>query len=147
MIVFRASIGVQNTFISKQSVRGIAISYVLNAGISLGYAKPVYLEVIDTLVLENTIEKYDPEKHPQDDIVGKAPLLRGMFEGKIHPGLLLKGGLNFESAKQANRINAIEVGITLDAYLKKIPIMANEFNHQFLYNLYVAISFGSKKTQ
>ena len=151
LVILRASIGMQNTFISKQSVKGIAISYVLNIGLSLGYAKPVYLEVVHedeiTGILGSAIEKYDPNKHQQSDIIGKASMFRGFFGGKVYPGLLIKAGLNFESAKQASKINAIEVGGTLDTYLQKIPVMANDMNSQFLYNLYVTISFGSKKTQ
>ncbi|MCO6499755.1 MAG: hypothetical protein J5I47_05185 [Vicingus serpentipes] len=151
LIILRASTGIQNTFISKQSVRGIAIGYVLNIGLSLGYAKPVYLEVVHedeiTGILGSTIEKYDPNKHQQSDIIGKASMFRGFFGGKIYPGVLVKAGLNFESAKQASKINAIEVGGTLDIYFQKIPIMANNLNSPLFYNLYVAISFGSKKTE
>jgi hypothetical protein len=151
LIILRAGIGSQNTFISKQSVRGIAISYVLTGGLSLGYAKPIYLEVIYideiTGILGSTIERYDPNKHNQGDIVGKASLFRGFFEGKINPGGFAKAALNFESSRQASRINAIEVGMTLDVYFQKIPIMANDLNRQFFYNLYLAITFGSKKTE
>jgi len=150
-IILRASIGVQNTFISKQSVKGIAIGYVLNIGLSLGYAKPIYLEVIHkdeiTGILGSSIEKYDPNKHYQNDIIGKTSMFHGFFEGKIYPGIIVKAGLNFESAKQASKISAIEVGGTLDVYAQKIPIMANNLNSPLLYNLYVTISFGSKKTQ
>lgn len=150
ILLLRASIGKQNTFISKQSVRGIAISYVINAGVSLAYAKPVHLEVIHidevTQILDTKIERYDPNKHQQNDIIGKGPMLRGLFSGRIYPGVLLKAGLNFETSRQASKINAIEVGGALDVYFQEIPIMANELNSQILYNLYVAITFGSKKT-
>ena len=96
--LFKSSYGIQNTFISKQSVRGIAIAYVLNGGITFAYAKPSYLEVIfiDELtgLPASTIEKYDPNKHNQGDIVGKASLFRGLFEGRFYPGVNGKFGLN-----------------------------------------------------
>lgn len=146
--LFRASVGTHRTFVSKQSVRGIAISYVLNGGLSFAYAKPIYLEVFDEFSPSfSSIEKYDPDIHSRSDINGKGPALRGLFEGRFYPGLSFKGGLNFESSRQASRINALEIGLTFDAYFQELPIMANELNSRFLYNLYVTLAFGSKKTQ
>ncbi len=151
IMVLRVGIGQHSTFISKQSVRGIDISYILNGGLSLAYAKPVYLEVIkvDTSDSEifSEIEKYDPEIHSQGDIIGKASWFRGFFGGKFYPGAYVKAGLNFESSRQASKINALEVGAIVDVYLQKIPIMANDFNHYYFFNLYVSFTFGSKKTE
>lgn len=157
ILILRSGIGKHNTFISKQSVRGIAISYVLNGGLSLAYAKPVYLEVYvknEVSGLPDTeIVKYDPEIHTKDDINGKASWFRGLFTGKIYPGAYVKTGFNFESSRQASRINALEVGAILDLYYKKIPMMANidnmadDLNHYYFLNLYVSLTFGSKKTE
>jgi hypothetical protein len=151
MIIFRASVGTSKTFISKQSVRGIAISYIYNAGISFAYAKPVFLEVIkiDTItgLFTNEIERYNPSEHSQFDINGGASWFRGLFSGRFYPGAFFKAGLNFESARRASKINSIEVGGTLDLYLQKLPIMANEMNSRFIFNLYVTLAFGSKKTE
>ena len=149
--LFKISYGMQNTFISKQSVRGIAISYILNGGITFAYAKPTYLEVIyideKTGLPTSRIERYDPNKHNQGNIIGKTSLFRGMFEGRFYPGINGKFALNFEYSKQAEKINAIEVGAILDLFAQKVPIMANEANSQYFFNLYLAITFGSKKTE
>jgi hypothetical protein len=149
IMVIRAGVGNHGTFISKQSVRGISISYVINGGLSLAYAKPVYLEVVDTSKspIEYPIERYDPDKHPQGFIVGKASWFRGLFEGTFYPGLYLKGGLNFESSRQPDKINSIEVGAVLDFYFQKIPILAYDYNQNYFFNLYVSLTFGSKKTE
>lgn len=151
ILINRIGIGSHKTFISKQSVRGIAISTILNAGFSLVYAKPVHLEVIkvDTLdgQISSEIEKYDPDVHSQGDIIGKASWFRGLFGGKFYPGIFIKGALNFESSRNPSRINAIEVGGVLDYYYQKIPMMANEFNKPYFFNLYVSLTFGTKKTE
>ncbi len=150
IIILRGSIGSHKTFISKQSVRGIAISSIVNVGVSIAYAKPVYLEVIKLDSLDgitSDIEKYDPDVHSQGDIIGKASWFRGLFGGKFYPGVFLKGGLNFESSRDPSRINAIEVGAVLDVYFQKVPMMANEFNKPYFFNLYVSLRFGSKKTE
>ncbi|MBW6482620.1 MAG: hypothetical protein K0B10_06125 [Vicingaceae bacterium] len=149
MFLIRGSVGNQKTFISKQSVRGIAISMVQNVGLTFAYAKPIYLEVIKIETIENSvvIERYDPEKHNQANIIGKGPALRGLFSGKFYPGLFLKAGLNFESAREATGLNAVEVGAEFDLFFQDLPIMANELNRNWLINLYVTFSFGSKSTE
>ena len=151
ILILRGSIGNHKTFISKQSVRGIAISSIVNIGVSFAYAKPVYLEVYKVNEFDGLpdteIAKYDPDVHTQDSIVGKVSWFRGLFGGKFYPGAFLKAGLNFESSKDASKINAIEVGAILDVYFQKVPIMANEFNQPYFFNLYVSLTFGSKKTE
>jgi hypothetical protein len=151
ILVLRVGIGNHKTFISKQSVRGIAISSVVSTGLSFAYAKPVYLEVIkvDSVDQELTseIEKYDPEIHPQGNIIGKASFIRGLFNGRFYPGGFLKAGLNFESSRDASRINALEVGGIVDLYFQKVPMMANDNNKNYFVNLYVSLTFGSKKTE
>ncbi len=151
ILVLRASVGNHRTFISKQSVRGIAISSIFNVGITAAYAKPVYLEVIKIDEIDGQIfsevEKYDPDLHDQGDIIGKGSWFRGFFGGKFYPGAFVKAGLNFESSRQADKINALEVGGILDVYIQKVPIMANDFNRHYFFNLYVALTFGSRKTE
>lgn len=146
----RVSYGTHKTFISKQSVRGVEIAYFIHYGITMAYAKPVYLEVI-TKTEDNfpitEIQRYDPDKHDRGDIIGKASFFRGFLDGSFFPGGYLKVGLNFESSRQASNINAIEVGATLDAFLQNVPIMAKTPNQQFFLNLFVALNFGSKKTE
>jgi len=151
VLIARFGIGNHNTFISKQSVRGISISSILSAGITLAYAKPVYIEVEkinfqDTLASLDVV-KYDPDIHDFNDILGGTSVFHRFFTGTIYPGVYVKGALSFESARQADRINAIEVGAVLDVYYKKIPMMANDFNKMYFFNLYVSLTFGAKKTE
>jgi len=151
VMVLRASIGQHKTFISKQSVRGIAISSVFNVGLSLVYAKPVYIEIINDFELEDLpsseIVRYDPEVHDFDKIIGGTSIVHGFFTGTFYPGAFVKGGLNFEYSRQASKINALEVGAVVDVYYKKIPMMANDYNRMYFFNLYVSLTFGTKKTE
>jgi hypothetical protein len=152
ILVLRLGIGNHRTFISKQSVRGISISSVISGGLSFAYAKPVYIKVsaeFDPDNLEENVDivRYDPEIHRIDTIVGGTSVFHRFFTGSIIPGAFIKGGLSFESSRQAAKINALEVGAVLDIYYKKIPMMANDFNKMYFFNLYVSLTFGSKKTE
>lgn len=150
LLASRFSYGNHKTFISKQSVKGIEIAYFIHYGVTVAYAKPIYLEVI-TKTEDNfpitEIQCYNPDRHDRGDIIGKASFFRGLFNGRFYPGGYLKVGLNFESSRQAKNINALEVGATLDAFLQDVPIMAKTPNQQFFLNLFVALNFGSKKTE
>ncbi|MCC7332918.1 MAG: hypothetical protein IT232_09945 [Flavobacteriales bacterium] len=150
LLVPRFSIGSHRTYISKQSVKGVEVNYILHIGVTTAYAKPVYLEVItlnDDMFPITEIQRYDPEKHDRGDIVGKASFFHGFFKGRFYPGLFAKAALNFEAARQANYINAIEVGATLDAFFQNVPIMANVPNQQFFLNFYVGLNFGKRKLE
>ncbi|MCB0410085.1 MAG: hypothetical protein KDD29_07685 [Flavobacteriales bacterium] len=150
ILSIRPTIGSCNTFISKQSVRGVAISYLLSLGFDLAYAKPVYLEIItkdDDNFPITEVQRYDPDRHNRGDIIGKASFFRGFFNGRFFPGAFAKAALNFESSRQASNINALEVGATFSAFLEDLPIMAYNDNQQFILNFYVALSFGTKKTE
>ena len=144
----RPSIGYHKVFIPKQSLKGVSVTYITQLGASLGLAKPVYLNIekIDSqgnIVIVN--ERYDPKKHDQGAIYGRASLLNGLNKMKLHPGVFLKTGLQFEYGGSQEDIRAIEVGIMLDAFVKEIPIMAYAKNRQLYANFYIAFSIGNRK--
>ena len=58
------------------------------------------------------------------------------------PGIYAKSGFNFEYSKEDKVIHAIEVGTTLSAYLKEIPIMATSDNKSIFFSLFVSYRFG-----
>ena len=74
------------------------------------------------------IVRYDPNVHGIDTIIGGTSLFHGFFSGSFIPGAFVKAGLNFESSRQADRINSLEVGAVLDVFYKKVPMMGNEYN-------------------
>ena len=58
------------------------------------------------------------------------------------PGIYAKSGFNFEYSKEDKVIHAIEIGATLSAYLKEIPIMASSDNQFIFFSLFVSYRFG-----
>lgn len=149
LFILRPGVGFQNVIYTKPEKNGIEIRYVTFLGASLGFAKPVYLEILkdspggngDALIV---IEKYDPDKHFIDDIYGRGPFLRGFGEMKLYPGAYGRFGFNFEYGPSDTEVKSLETGICVDVYPKVIPLMANEHNHQVLVSLYLNLSFGKK---
>jgi hypothetical protein len=144
MLILRTSVGYMKEFLPRQSLKGISVSYVLNAGLSHGFVKPIYLQIRKE---NNNVvdERYDPEKHNTNNIVGRSILFIGMDELAYHPGLFLRSALNFDYGGRSNTVRAIEVGLAADVFLKSIPIMAYEEPHQYFVTAFVSLEFGSRK--
>ncbi len=149
VLVLRPNIGYHNTFATKQTIKGVAVSYLIHGGPTLAFAKPVYLEIRSWPYDRNEIkvEKYDEDRHFVDNIYGRAPFAKGLEETKIYPGIFLKTGLNFEYAHEQDVIRAMEVGMIFDFYPQALPIMTPKYVNQqnLFFNLYISFLFGSRK--
>ena len=142
--ILRSGVGFQNTLNGKDQRKGVEVRYHYFIGPSVGFIKPIYLEIIRNNIPIST-EKYDPQKHHIDNIYGKAPFSRGIDELKLQPGLYGKFGLSFEYSAYDDYVRAIETGFTIDAYSKRVPIMALTENNQFFFNFYISIVYGKKE--
>lgn len=141
----RGGIGFQRIMFKKVDKDGIAVRLIYSGGISLGIYKPVYYEVWKSTSSTTYIivtEKFNASIHGNTDIVSRASFFKGFNELKVAPGLYGKFGLNFEFGKKDPKISVLEVGITADAYYKKIPIMASDDNQWIFPAIYVNFSFG-----
>ncbi|HMT30472.1 MAG TPA: hypothetical protein PKD91_14450 [Bacteroidia bacterium] len=146
--VLRTGIGQHKVMFSKAEKGGVEVRLNYTAGLSLGFAKPVYLNILYPTAFESqyevVVEKYDPERHYVDNIYGRAPFTEGISEIKIYPGGYGKLGLSFEYGTYSEDIKLIEVGASLDAYGKEVPIMAYAKNNQFFFNFYITLMYGRK---
>ncbi len=143
----RPGYGYQKVLYEKQDRKGVEIKLLTIFGPSLGFAKPVYLEIllpIDPLVSNLQTAKYDPTIHTLDNIYGRAGFFKGLGESKIYPGGFFKLGLNFEYANLDDDIKSIEVGAVVDAYPKIVPIMATAKNQQVFLQFYINFLYGRK---
>ncbi len=145
VIYLRSGIGHQHEIYKKADLGGIAIRYFYSAGPVLAIYKPIYYRVLyfpTGTTYEIREEKFDVSLAASQDIYSKAPFTRGLNEIKVMPGLYGKGGFNFEYSKEDKIIHAIEVGAQINAFPKKIPIMANTNNKMIFFSLFVSYRFG-----
>ncbi len=128
---------------------GVEVRMIYGAGLSLGLAKPYYLYIItDISVVGNTFtivpERYDPKKHSPTDIFGRAPFSKGLNEITVHPGLHLKGGLNFEFGTQSTKIKSVEIGAALDILPAGMTIMYYNADQIAFPSFYIQIALGKR---
>ena len=150
--ILRSGIGFQNILFSKAERGGVEVRYNYYGGLSLGFAKPVYLDVIvdsatsDRYIVYDT-KPYDPNDPYQQDVtdfVGRGPFFSGFDKIKIYPGVHLKTSLSFEYSGWQRKIAALEAGITLDYFPDAIPIMAFNKNENLYFNFFISLMWGAK---
>lgn len=150
MIVVRPTIGRKHRITEKIRHSGVEVNYVWGIGPSLGLLKPVYLQIGEPSFPYQYVvtERYDPAEHFADNIFGRASWFEGFGEMQLYPGAFGRFALNFEHASDNTGIRALEAGVTMDAYGKKLPQMAvlegEDYNKQFFLGFYLAVHFGAK---
>ncbi len=151
MLVIRPTIGARNVKFDKIRPSGVAVGYTWRLGPSFAFTRPVYLEIIrsdatapyQTIAVE--IEKYDPLVHDANVIYGRAGILRGVNETKVHPGVHAAFALNFEYDPRRDAIKGLEVGATVDFYpMGDVEIMAFAENLQTYLTFYVTFQLGAR---
>jgi hypothetical protein len=142
----RGGIGHQHELFKKADLGGIAIRYFYSAGPVFALYKPIYYKVLYPLSaygdFEVKEEKFDVSIALPQDIYSRASFTKGLNETKVLPGLFAKGGFNFEYSKEDKIIHAVEVGAQINAFPKKIPIMASSDNKTIFFSLFASYRFG-----
>jgi hypothetical protein len=139
-------------FSEKAEQRGVKVGYSYAYGASLGMLKPYYVEVLKAVSGSNTYVtesiKYTPEtadKFLYGNIYGATGFTKGLDEIKFVPGGFGRIGLNFDwLTNDEETLVCLQTGLRADAYLSKIPIMANNDNRLLFLNLYATIQFGKR---
>jgi hypothetical protein len=147
-LILRTGYGRQRVLYDKADKGGVAIRFNYGGGFSLGFTKPIYLNILEKTAnpfeYRVVTEKYNPEQHFISNIYGRASFTYGMTEMRLHPGLYAKMGMSFEYSRNHDDIKALEVGMALDAYPKKVPIMAFAENKQVFFIFYINVLFGKR---
>jgi len=141
----RGGIGHQHELYKKADLGGIAVRYFFSGGPVFAIYKPIYYRVlypVSPTEFELKEEKFNVSIALPQDIYSKASFTKGLDETKLLPGLYVKGGFNFEYSKEDKIIHAIEVGAQINAFPKKIPIMASSDNKFIYFSLFASYRFG-----
>jgi len=141
----RAGIGHQHELFKKADLGGIAVRYFYTAGPVLAIYKPIYYKVlypVSSNEYEVREEKFDASIAIPQDIYSRASFTKGLNEIKVMPGIYAKAGFNFEYSKEDKVIHAIELGGQINAFPKRIPIMAVSDNKALFFSLFVSYRFG-----
>lgn len=153
---FKLGFGQQYILGQKGNKNGIAVLGLYQGGLSLGLLRPYYINIQEG-GQEKSI-KYDPDDSSNKFlsaglISGSSGLGKGWNEMEYVPGAFLKTALRFDFGRYNELIQALQIGISVDAYSKKIEIMA-PFDvtgkeavepKQLFFQGHIAFVFGRRK--
>jgi hypothetical protein len=78
-------------------------------------------------------------------ILAGGGLGKGWGEIKIKPGVFAKGAMRFDYGRFNESVTALEIGLSIEAYASKIPIMLDQKDKRLFFQGYIAIVFGKRK--
>lgn len=152
-IVLRAGFGEKRYFSEKAKRKGVAVGVNYQIGASLGLLKPYYLHLSrledDGFTDYVSTERYSEENRDLflDDtkIIGPASFFRGFDEVSMVPGLNARVGAHFSLGAFDQYVKAIEMGIMVDAFFRRVPIMIIENNTPVFINGYLSFQIGKRQ--
>ena len=157
LYLLRSGIGEKRYLSEKARRKGVAIGLSYEGGVTLGLVKPYYLELLSTennnSPFTSTVSvKYSEEVH--DDfldpwnIFGSSGWTKGFSELSIAPGGHAQAAVHIDWGAFDQYVKAIEAGIMVDFFFKKIPIMVpadGVQNHSLFVNLFVNLQLGKRR--
>jgi len=133
----------------KGNKNGVAVGGVYSAGLSLGLLRPYYLHVDDASSGGEKLIKYSEEDSAlfmdQSAIISGGGFGKGWNELKLKPGFFAKAGMRFDYGRYNESVSGLEIGVSVEAYTSKIPLMVSQDDDQVFIQGYVAILFGRRK--
>jgi hypothetical protein len=142
-------LGQQYIFGQKGNKNGVAVTGIYQGGLSMGLLRPYYLEVNDVNSNQVRTIKYSQEDSAvfvdNSAILGGGGFGKGWSEIKMQPGAYGKVALRFDYGRYNEMVSALEIGLSVDAYAKKVPILLYNEDKQFFVQGHIAILFGRRK--
>ncbi len=147
LVVLRPAFGGNLKLSDAKREDGIEIVFKWKVGPAFGFVKPVYLDIVKQqgIGASSIAEKYDPEKHENINIEGKANWTKGVGEGNFQIGTSTKMGVNFNFAKDKSSISGGEIGFMVDYFpIKEIELMYGTDNFRLFGAFYLQFELGGR---
>lgn len=144
---FKLGYGQQYILGQKGNKNGVAITLNVNGGLTMGLLKPYYLQVLDSNGNEKTIRYADDSTAFLDRgaIIGGGGFTKGWGEVKLKPGIFLRSALRFDFGRYNEKVNALEVGFSVEYYAQKIPILLLNDPKRLFFQGHVGYVLGGRK--
>jgi hypothetical protein len=146
--VLRGGYGVKRYYTEKASKNGVALALSYSGGLTTALMVPYYLEVGGPRDAKTTSIKYTEDTKADflepTKIKGKSGILKGIGESKVVPGLHGQIGVHLDWGAFDEFMRAVEAGIMIDVFPKRLPIMVSEENRPYFLNLYVTMQLGKR---
>lgn len=156
----RWGIAQQTRIGGKTNKNGVSVAGIFGGGLSIGLLRPYMMDVkFGQRIIETTFDQVPDTMrtvrflYPQNGSVYEAPgyiygssgITSGWTDIKINPGLYTKAAMRFDYGRFNESVAALEIGLSAEAYSKKVAQMAYVAPQRFFFSSYISILFGSRK--
>ena len=150
----RLGMGIKKYLSEKETHHGVAVGYSLEGGFTLGVLKPYFL-VVRTRDQDNntsykTIKYSDENRHifiDENSIFDRSSFFKGFDQLSMIPGIHVNAAVHYAIKAYEKPVLAVETGIMIDAFIKKVPIMVETDgfkNNSLFINVYFNILIGNR---
>jgi len=151
--MFRFGQGKKRYLTEKAKRKGLAVGFSYNYGLSLVLKRPYHLKVVNPEgMAELQTIRYTEENHDQflnyNLIFGGENFFTGFWSIRPTVGAHAKIGGHFAFGAYDKSVKAVEIGLMVDAFPRRLPILVerdgvrNKYIHL---NLYLSVQFGKRK--
>ena len=156
LFFIKYNIGRKRYFTDKAERKGAVIGVSYSGGPTLGLVKPYLLDVVTREIKADgsisrgiTPLQYDGTNGDvfldPNEIIGPSGVSRGWENLKVQPGIHGKIAMHLDWGAFDKFIKGLDLGLSVDFFFKKVPIMITENNSQLFMNLYVSAHLGKRK--
>ena len=152
LLVLRGGIGRKIYFSDKAKRKGVAVGIDYEFGASIGILKPYYLKL--NRIEDNGFDDYiSTERYSEDNkdvfldntkIIGPASFFKGFGNISAMPGLHARVSTHFSVGAFDEYVKAFEMGVMIDGYFQRVPIMIIDNNSPVFINAFLAFQIGKR---
>ncbi len=148
LMLLNPSLGLLQDLFPRNDQNLINLRAGLRLGPAIGLISPYYLEVENPVPVGITVEAYDPERHTEANIVGRANLLSTRIDPEVKVGISLKSFLLLDFSRHSRGITALQLGFNADWFASPLPLLAERTtqapNEQFFFGGSMGIVVGNR---
>lgn len=152
--VARAGWGIKRYYSEKARHKGVAVGVSYSIGPALGIMKPYYLALAYTSPDNPRDQRVLHQKYSADNaavfldqtrILGASPFTKGIGEASFIPGGNASVAFHMDWGAFDEVVKALEIGLQIDVFAKKVPILVTEENSQMFFNFFVNLQLGKRR--
>ena len=152
-VALRGGYGFKRYYSEKAAKNGVGLAINVSGGATAALIIPYYLEIgvsrTDQTKVVSTKYSAAMEKLFLDPYVirGKSGFFKGIGETSVVPGVYGQAGVHLDWGAFDEFVHALEIGVQLDIFAKKLPILVESpgvQNRPFFFNLYLSLQLGKR---
>ena len=154
MLVVRGGWGAKRYYSEKAKHKGVAVGISYGIGPSLGILKPYYLALRRPSPDNPGSSRVVHERYSESNasifldntrILGAAPFTKGLKEISVLPGANATLAFHMDWGAFDEVVKALEIGLQVDVFPRKVPILVSEENSPVFFNFFVNLQLGKRQ--